>query len=346
MSEAKIVSFTSEPEAGVTLSPYPLCSSRFTHKENKSFQTDLQKHTNKNHALRSNSKYHYHLKQDKFYGDKKLKLCGQCTTPSNLSKELKQLNKFAKKSLTNSSSPETNRGDEEEATASFYLNKIDDDEKIEFFSLDLTSEPANGVSQLPIINLPNDLFKFTQLTRLHLDGNSIKQIPDLLGEKLVNLEVLTLSNNNLKQLPQTLKNLDKLYSMHLANNRFEQFPEILCNFNSLKYLDLTSNRLAKLSSNINKLQRLESLILFDNLIKELPDSLFKLERLTCLWLGQNSLSKLSKKILDLKNLDWIGHNTTLVSSSIGGNPLKDPPYYICTRGIEAIREYYEDKEKK
>jgi hypothetical protein len=45
------------------------------------------------HHQNQNSKYHYHLQYDKIYGDKKLKLCGQCMMPKNIGNDLKQLNR-------------------------------------------------------------------------------------------------------------------------------------------------------------------------------------------------------------------------------------------------------------
>lgn len=207
------------------------------------------------------SKYHYHLKVDQIYGDKILKLCGQCTQPENLIKDLRYLDKNMKRfeSLTDDSNsststsatsttstalssqsggnasslstttngnhfhhPHNNSGYHPHHSSSLPImqqqgkklvsradllmmhrssmqtldssgNKL----SIEFDVLDLSSGRQSGVN-LPIVVLPVDICRFTQLKRLHLDCNQIRVVPDELGQNLVNLEILTLSNNRLK----------------------------------------------------------------------------------------------------------------------------------------------------
>lgn len=86
-----------------------------------------------------------------------------------------------------------------------------------------------------------ELFQMKQLRRLYLDCNQIKYIPDEFGLTMVNLEVLTISNNRVKWLPMSLKNLKKLESIHLSHNKFDLFPFVLCQMESLKFLDISSN---------------------------------------------------------------------------------------------------------
>lgn len=81
---------------------------------------------------------------------------------------------------------------------------------IEFDVLDLSSGRQSGVN-LPIVVLPVDICRFTQLKRLHLDCNQIRVVPDELGQNLVNLEILTLSNNRLK-----VKKKDTLDNIHYS----------------------------------------------------------------------------------------------------------------------------------
>ena len=46
------------------------------------------------------SKYHYHVKIDKTYGEKTLKLCGKCSVPANLSKDLRLLSRMVKRKVS------------------------------------------------------------------------------------------------------------------------------------------------------------------------------------------------------------------------------------------------------
>lgn len=153
------------------------------------------------------SKYHYHLKVDPIYGDKILKLCGQCRLPSNLTNDLRFLEKNMKRSRSSESIATTSITDIDIVPSYTKLNTKDFfdlhhnstqsiDGRIEFNVLDLTAERESGLN-LRIVVLPPDLFQFKQLKRLHLDCNQIRVIPEALGENLMNLEILTLTNNKL-----------------------------------------------------------------------------------------------------------------------------------------------------
>ena len=162
---------------------------------------------------------------DQIYGDKTLKICGQCTRPSNLANDLRFLDKNMRRSKSfgeeelndieeDISLHQTNHSLPSHQNNHLKLNKLNTRDlfdlhrsslqtlnankfDIDFDVIDLTTERQSGPN-LPIVNLPPDLFKFVQLKRLHLDCNHIRVLPDLLGENLINLEILTLSNNCLK----------------------------------------------------------------------------------------------------------------------------------------------------
>jgi Leucine-rich repeat (LRR) protein len=298
----------------------------------------------KDNAHKKPNKYHYHLKTDQIYGDKKLKLCGQCTIPSNLSRDLRTLEKYVKRSNSNEQIQDTSKLN----NSNSYLATMkstpgidlyeDNSFQIDFNVLDLTMERQTG-THLPILYLPPDLFRFKQLVRLHLDGNHIKAVPELLGENLANLEILTLTNNHLRTLPDSLAKLKKLSSLHIATNRFEEFPSVVCYIPTLRFLDMSTNQMQRLNGNIGNLKNLESLLLYENLLTELPDSIGQLVKLRTLWLGNNKLTKLPKQILNLKSLEW-DDNSFNLSSNIEGNPLTEPPYEFCLQGMTGINNYF------
>lgn len=311
--------------------------------------------------LHKPSKYHYHLKVDRIYGDKTLKLCGQCMLPNNLAKDLRFLDRNMTRvqlysegsmmpansnsmSLPSSPSSSSHREQKQFKLEKFETKDLIDLHKsfdnpnkmnIEFDVIDLTSERQSGPC-LPIITLPDDLFKFTQLKRLHLDCNQIKVIPDQLGTNLANLETLTMSNNCLKELPNSLENLKKLSSLHLSSNKFEKFPHVLCRIESLRFLDLCSNEIKVIEPELSSMKNLESLLLFHNCIRELPPQISQLVKLRTLWLGENKLTKLPREIVQLINLDWNDY----ISCNIDRNPLMDPPVEICSKGLDAIIDYF------
>ena len=275
------------------------------------------------------SKYDYHLIADPIYGGKKLKLCGQSMIADNLSRDLRQLSKYVKRAKSNEKLNDEGNNNEvakilnenDEYVDGKNLFEYDITAGIDLKSLDLTTERETGLN-IPLVYLPPDLFRFKLLQRLHLDCNQIRTIPDLLGESLINLEILTLTNNNLIFLPGSLKNLTKLKSIHLGHNKFNEFPEVLCELVSLTFLDLSCNQLEELPQNIENLTNLETFLLYQNNLKSLPESIGKLAYLTTLWIGNNKITKLPIQITALARLDWDEKNFNL-SSNFDGNPLEE-----------------------
>jgi hypothetical protein len=310
-----------------------------------------------NHKL---SKYHYHMRNDEIYGDKKMKLCGLCITPANISNDLRQLGRYVVKSsfvdhldvnYLEDSVAKANIDDDRldgqlgvkqtiplmtapSNSIKLYANDLN---SFDLKALDLTAERQTGLFYMR--TLPQELFTFRQLRRLHLDGNDIRVIPELLGENLLNLEVLTLSNNKLEGMPDSFSRLRNLKSLHLSNNCFENFPKPLCELKRLLFLDLCTNKIAELPAGIEGLISLETLLLFQNSLDYLPDSIGFLSNLRTLWVGNNKLTKLPRKITKLKKLDW-NENTFCLSTNVDGNPLDDPPLSICKKGIKAIEQYF------
>jgi hypothetical protein len=312
------------------------------------------------HANHKLSKYHYHMRHDEIYGDKKMKLCGLCITPANISNDLRQLGRYVVKSSF-VDHLDVNYIDDTMAKA--YLNDTHQDGNIgvkqtiplmtapsnsiklyandfnsfDLKALDLTAERQTGLFYMR--TLPQELFTFRQLRRLHLDGNDIRVIPELLGENLLNLEVLTLSNNKVEELPGSFARLRNLKSLHLSNNCFVNFPTSVCELKRLLFLDLSTNEIAQLPADIEGLISIETLLLFQNKLDYLPDSIGTLSNLRTLWLGNNKLTRLPRKITKLKKLDW-NETTFCLSTNIDGNPLDDPPLSICKKGLKAIEEYF------
>lgn len=290
------------------------------------------------------TKHHYHLKIDKIYDEKTLKLCGQCKLQSHLSNDLVQLRRFLKQ--------RTQSNDKFILNKKYFINQVNNDnnqhpqkisdEKIYFKSLDLTTERESGLNH-PIYLIPNELFHYKQLTRLHLDRNALKFIPELFGDSLLNLEILTLSNNKLTHLPATFAKLKKLCSLHFASNRFEKFPEVLCELKSLKFLDFTDNKLTEITPKISHLRQIETLLLYKNFLKDLPESMEKMSNLSTLWIGDNNLKKFPTQLLNLKKLDWEEY---LLPSHLEGNPFEEPDINVCQQGLQAIRDYYKSKISK
>jgi Leucine-rich repeat (LRR) protein len=162
--------------------------------------------------------------------------------------------------------------------------------------------------------------------------------------KLVHLERLSLSNNNLKSLPEALGEMKSLKSLHLAKNTFERIPACIFQMSGLVFLDLTSNRLTSMDSSFLSLKNtLKFLSIFDNLIDHLGAWLSEMSALEEFWFGNNLIKKVPRELTTLKGIDWKGD---YYSSILDGNPIEKPPIGVCREGFEAINEWYREEEKR
>ncbi|KAH9829119.1 adenylate cyclase-like protein, partial [Rhodofomes roseus] len=86
------------------------------------------------------------------------------------------------------------------------------------------------------------LAQLTALETLRIDHNSIRYIPDSLGN-LTHLLHLSCSNNQLRALPSTIGNLQRLETLEVHNNSLAELPPTLWNCASLQLINATSNLL-------------------------------------------------------------------------------------------------------
>lgn len=98
---------------------------------------------------------------------------------------------------------------------------------------------------------------------LNIIDTSIACINSKTFEKLPNLEVLNLENNEFKEFPQSVFSIKKLRGLSLKNNKLMNIPQNINNLSNLQILDLSYNFLS-----------------------ELPDALFNLTELLELYLGR------------------------------------------------------------
>ncbi|KAI0948889.1 hypothetical protein AcW1_008634 [Taiwanofungus camphoratus] len=86
------------------------------------------------------------------------------------------------------------------------------------------------------------LAQLTALETLRIDHNSVRYIPDSLGE-LGMLVHLSCSNNQLRALPSTIGRLQRLEVFEAHSNSLEELPATLWNCASLQFINVTSNLL-------------------------------------------------------------------------------------------------------
>ncbi|NWU69052.1 MFHA1 protein, partial [Pterocles burchelli] len=157
--------------------------------------------------------------------------------------------------------------------------------------------------------LPEGLCQLSALESLMLDGNRLQALPTGFGS-LQRLKMLNLSSNLLGEFPAAILALPSLEELYLSRNQLTLLPPHLCQLRQLRTLWLDNNRIRYLPDSIVLLHSLEELVLQGNQIAILPEGFGQLSRVT-LW-----------KIKD--------------------NPLIQPPYEVCMKGIPYIAAYQQE----
>ncbi|KAF1486003.1 Malignant fibrous histiocytoma-amplified sequence 1, partial [Eudyptula minor novaehollandiae] len=160
-----------------------------------------------------------------------------------------------------------------------------------------------------LVALPESLCQLSALESLMLDGNRLRALPAGFGS-LQRLKMLNLSSNLLGEFPAAILALPSLEELYLSRNQLTLLPPRLCQLRQLRTLWLDNNRIRYLPDSIVLLHSLEELVLQGNQIAILPEGFGQLSRVT-LW-----------KIKD--------------------NPLIQPPYEVCMKGIPYIAAYQQE----
>ncbi len=90
---------------------------------------------------------------------------------------------------------------------------------------------------------------------------------------MTSLTTLSLYNNQITEIPESLTNLTSLTTLSLYNNQITEIPDLIGNLTSLTTLDLENNRITKIPETIQKLLKLEKLDLRGNPLSIPPDIL-------------------------------------------------------------------------
>lgn len=148
------------------------------------------------------------------------------------------------------------------------------------------------------------------------------------------LEVLNLSDNQLRSLPHDLPRLHRLRVIFCSNNPFTDLPEVLgdchglqqvgfkaCQITNLpgaalppqlRWLTLTDNAIRQVPPELGRRPALQKLMLAGNRLRDLPDTLADLQNLELLRLSANDFAQLPAWLTHLPRLAWL---------ALAGNPL-------------------------
>ena len=167
----------------------------------------------------------------------------------------------------------------------------------------MNEETTESVPKFVIDILDNLKFKISkQNIESHLKedlGNLIRWAKELnIGDdilprsedKLLELEILNLSDLNLGRIPKHIRVLKNLKKLYLVNNELEVLPLEIFSLENLELLWAQENKLTYLSEEINNLTKLKELVLYDNNIQKLPKQI-NLQTLKFIALHRNRLAK-------------------------------------------------------
>ncbi len=195
-----------------------------------------------------------------------------------------------------------------------------------------TRATALSLGGLWLDEIPSEIGELVKLTHLNLSENQLTTLPSEIGN-LTNLSVLFLYNNKLAILPKVIGKLRLLKKLYLADNELTALTPEIRNLAHLALLDLHYNQLTVFPFEVTKLTNLTLLSLSGNHFMSLPSEIGELVKLEVLDLRHNELTLLPREIGKLSNLTQI---------DLKGNHLKEPPQVIVSKGIKAIRQYFEE----
>uniref|UniRef100_A0A8C8E823 Malignant fibrous histiocytoma amplified sequence 1 n=1 Tax=Otus sunia TaxID=257818 RepID=A0A8C8E823_9STRI len=209
-------------------------------------------------------------------------------------------------------------------------------------------------NQLP--SFPAPLLELAALEELDCSGNRhLGALPEGIAA-LHRLKILWLSGTGLAALPEGLCQLSALESLMLDGNRLQALPAGFGSLQRLKMLNLSSNLLGEFPAAILALPSLEELYLSRNQLTLLPPRLCQLRQLRTLWLDNNRIRYLPDSIVLLHSLEELvlqGNQIAILPEGFGqlsrvtlwkikDNPLIQPPYEVCMKGIPYIAAYQQE----
>lgn len=180
--------------------------------------------------------------------------------------------------------------------------------------------------------VPADIVKLKSIKILWLSSLHISTLPDTFCH-LHKIESLMLDSNQLRELPPAFKNLQRLKMLNLSSNHFEIFPEVILSITGLEELYLSRNKVTCIPEVLGRLVNLANLWLDNNSITYLPDSIVELSKLEELVLQGNQIAILPDNFGKLSQVNiW----------KVKDNPLIQPPYEVCMKGIPYIAAYQKE----
>jgi Leucine-rich repeat (LRR) protein len=148
---------------------------------------------------------------------------------------------------------------------------------------------------------PENIYKLVNLELLDLTDNSIEDIsPEI--SNLTNLETLNLTYNGITEIIPEMCQLPNLSSLYLGYNGVTSIPSEICTLANLTELLLNDNCITAFPSELCQLINLSLLCLNNNTITEIPPEIYLLTNLKELYINNNNLIEIPSELFQLTNL--------------------------------------------
>ncbi|HEX8593132.1 MAG TPA: leucine-rich repeat-containing protein kinase family protein [Pseudomonas sp.] len=180
---------------------------------------------------------------------------------------------------------------------------------------DLRAGRLAGIKRLDLScglkEFPREIFELADsLEILNLSGNALRHLPDDL-HRLKHLRVLFGSDNLFTELPACIGLCPELQIVGFKANQIRQvcaqaLPP------KLRWLILTDNQIQRLPEELGDCLALQKLMLAGNQLEMLPAGLARCERLELIRIAANQLKALPTWLLEMPSLAWLAY---------AGNPL-------------------------
>lgn len=157
-----------------------------------------------------------------------------------------------------------------------------------------------------LTEFPREIFTLADtLEILDLSGNALRELPDDL-HRLHRLRILFCSDNRFTELPTALGACAALSMIGFKANRIASVPAAALPA-ALRWLVLTDNQITELPSALGACAQLQKLMLAGNRLRTLPASMAQLHRLELLRIAANHLTALPDWLLALPRLRWLAY---------------------------------------
>ena len=150
------------------------------------------------------------------------------------------------------------------------------------------------------------------LRALRLIGVGLTEIPEELAPNLRELEVLSLANNHITQLPENIAMLTSLKELNVMYNKITTLPSRIGYMCALEKLGVANNCLEFLPTTFGALNLLERVDLEHNCLTVLPENLDNLLSCKILNVNNNKLVRLPR---------CVGRMPSLLTLSASCNPV-------------------------